>query len=68
MHLVLTWMGNGLAGAHDYGLLPLVIVAFLQGRSEGGGVQRCPLCKPFLRKQPTIFCGENAMMIMFDTV
>ena len=36
MHLVLTWMGNGLAGAHDYGLLPLVIVAFLQGRSEGG--------------------------------
>ena len=27
-----------------------------------------PLCKPFLRKQPTIFRGENAMTIMFDTV
>ena len=36
-----------------------------QGRSEGGpGVPVTPLCKPFLRKQPTIFRGENAMTIM----
>ena len=47
-------------------------IAF-QGRSEGGpGVPVTPpppiLCKPFLSKQPTIFRGENAMTIMFDTV
>ena len=41
----------------------------LQGRSEGGpGVPVTPLCKAFLRKKPTIFSGENAMTIMFDTV
>ena len=40
-----------------------------QGRSEGGpGVPVNPLCKPILRKLPTIFRGENAMTIMFDTV
>ena len=27
-----------------------------------------PPCKSFLSKQPTIFRGENAMTIMFDTV
>ena len=32
------------------------------------GVPVIPLCKPFLSKQPTIFHGENAMTIMFDTV
>ena len=42
-----------------------------QGRSDGGPgvpVTPPPLCKPFLSKQPTIFRGENAMTIMFDTV
>ena len=41
-----------------------------QGRSGRGGpgVPVTPLCKPFLSKQPTIFRGENAMTIMFDTV
>ena len=40
-----------------------------KGRSEGGpGVPVTPLCKPFSSKQPTIFRGENAMTIMFDTV
>ena len=40
-----------------------------QGRSEGVlGCPCPPLCKPFLRKQPIIFHGENAMTIMFDTV
>ena len=42
-------------------------------RSEGGGPvvpvtpPPPPLCKPFLSKTPTIFRGENAMTIMFDT-
>ena len=41
-----------------------------QGRREGDpGVPVTPLCKPFfLRKQPTIFRGKNAMTVMFDTV
>ena len=40
------------------------------GRSERGvlGCPWPPLCKPLLSKQPTIFRGENAMTIMFDTV
>ena len=42
-----------------------------QGRSEGGGgswgTREPSICKPFLRKQPTIFRGETAMTIMFDT-
>ena len=40
------------------------------GGGGGGvpGVPVTPLCKPFLRKQPIIFRGENAMTIMFDTV
>ena len=44
-----------------------------QGRSEGSPKvpvtpPPSPLCKPFLSKQPTIFRGENAMTIIFDTV
>ena len=41
-----------------------------QGRSEGGswGAHDPPFVSLFLRKQPTIFRGENAMTIMFDTV
>ena len=40
-----------------------------KGVARGGpGVPVTPLCKPFLRKQPIIFRGENAMTIMFDTV
>ena len=42
-----------------------------QGRSEGGpGVPVTPpppFVSLFLSKQPTIFRGENAMTIMFDT-
>ena len=54
--------------------LPSKKSALKQGRSEGEGELGCPwpppppLCKPFLSKQPTIFRGENAMTIMFDTV
>ena len=45
------------------------LLQMCQRRSEGGpGVPVTPLCKPFLRKQPTIFRGENAMTIRFDTV
>ena len=42
----------------------------LQGRSEGGSWGACdpPFVSLFLRKQHTIFRGENAMTIMFDTV
>ena len=36
--------------------------------SGGPGVPVTHLCKPFLSKQPTIFRGENAMTIVFDTV
>ena len=40
--------------------------ALAQGRSEGGSWgAREP---PFEGKSPTIFRGENAMTIMFDTV
>ena len=41
-----------------------------QGRSEGGswGAHDPPFVSLFLRKQPTIFRGENAMTIMFDSV
>ena len=42
----------------------------VQGRSEGGswGARDSPFVSLFLRKQPIIFRGENAMTIMFDKV
>ena len=41
-----------------------------QGRSEGGswGARDPPFVSLFLSKQRTIFCGKNAMTIMFDTM
>ena len=46
-----------------------ILCAVDKGVARGGpGVPVTPPCKPLLRKQPTIFRGENAMTIMFDTV
>ena len=48
-----------------------IVLYYIKGVGRAGGGSwgaRNPLCKPFLSKQPTIFRGENAMTILFDTV